>query len=122
MTTNAAAINPSRIHGLASSSPLAWVPPTGGKGIESSVVGTAMSSACHCSRSGRTGRRTRSMTMPEVLVDFITSLEGAASGDGWPGWWGLESPEYLQWLEESPERDYALLMGEDTYQFMSGFA
>jgi hypothetical protein len=25
--------------------------------------------------------------MPELLVDFITSLEGYASAEGWPGWW-----------------------------------
>lgn len=49
--------------------------------------------------------------MQELLVDFITSLEGCASGEGWPGWWGLEGPEYLRWLEEQPERDYTLLMG-----------
>jgi hypothetical protein len=29
------------------------------------------------------------MTMRELLVDFITSLDGYASGEGWPGWWGL---------------------------------
>jgi hypothetical protein len=31
----------------------------------------------------------------ELLVDFITSLDGYASGEGWPGWWGLEGREYL---------------------------
>lgn len=30
--------------------------------------------------------------MPELVVDFITSLDGYASADGWPGWWGLEGP------------------------------
>ena len=60
--------------------------------------------------------------MQELLVDFITSLEGCASAEGWPGWWGLEGPEYLGWLEEQPERDYTLLMGANTYRLMSGFA
>ena len=41
--------------------------------------------------------------MPELLVDFITSLDGYASAEGWPGWWGLEGPEYLAWLGEQPE-------------------
>ena len=36
--------------------------------------------------------------MAELLVDFITSLDGYASAEGWPGWWGLEGPEYLDWL------------------------
>src|ERR1700730_14018456 len=61
-------------------------------------------------------------TMPELLIDFITSLDGYASADGWPGWWGLEGPEYLGWLEASPEADYTVLMGATTYRTMSGFA
>ena len=40
--------------------------------------------------------------MSELLVDFITSLDGYASGEGWPGFWGLEGPEYLAWLGEQP--------------------
>ena len=60
--------------------------------------------------------------MPELLVDFITSLDGYASGEGWPGWWGLEGPEYLAWLEEDSDPDATLLMGANTYRLMSGFA
>ena len=60
--------------------------------------------------------------MPELLVDFITSLDGYAAADGWPGWWGLEGPEYLAWLGEAPEGDYTVLMGATTYRLMSGFA
>lgn len=58
--------------------------------------------------------------MSELLVDFITSLDGYASGEGWPGFWGLEGPEYLVWLGEQPEVTY--LMGATTYRLMSGFA
>lgn len=58
--------------------------------------------------------------MPELLVDFITSLDGYASAEGWPGWWGLEGPEYLAWLGRQPEVTY--LMGAKTYRLMSGFA
>lgn len=58
----------------------------------------------------------------ELLVDFIISLDGYASAEGWPGWWGLEGPEYLRWLAEQPEADYTLLMGAKTYRQMSGFA
>ncbi|GAA2104471.1 dihydrofolate reductase family protein [Microlunatus panaciterrae] len=60
--------------------------------------------------------------MPELLVDFITSLDGYGSAEGWPGYWGLEGPEYLAWLDQSPERDYTILMGATTYRLMSGFA
>jgi dihydrofolate reductase len=59
--------------------------------------------------------------MPELVVDFITSLDGYASAEGWPGWWGLEGPEYLAWLGENPERDYLVLMGANTYRLMHGF-
>jgi dihydrofolate reductase len=58
--------------------------------------------------------------MQELVVDFITSLDGYGSAEGWPGWWGLEGPEYLGWLGEQPERDYTLLMGANTYRLMSG--
>jgi dihydrofolate reductase len=60
--------------------------------------------------------------MQELVVDFITSLDGYASAEGWPGWWGLEGPEYLAWLGEQPEREYTILMGANTYRLMSGFA
>ena len=59
--------------------------------------------------------------MPELVVDFITSLDGYASAEGWPGWWGLEGPEYLAWLAENPEQDYLALMGANTYGLMYGF-
>jgi dihydrofolate reductase len=60
--------------------------------------------------------------MSELIVDFITSLDGYASAEGWPGWWGLQGPEYLAWLDERPDRDHTLLMGANTYRQMYGFA
>jgi dihydrofolate reductase len=58
----------------------------------------------------------------ELLVDFIISLDGYASAEGWPGWWGLEGPEYLRWLEQQPEGEYTILMGANTYRLMSGMS
>ena len=60
--------------------------------------------------------------MSELMVDFITSLDGYASAEGWPGFWGLEGPEYLAWLDQSPERNHTTLMGATTYRLMSDFA
>jgi dihydrofolate reductase len=60
--------------------------------------------------------------MPELLVDFITSLDGYAAAEGWPGWWGLQGPEYVGWLGEQPEADFTILMGGTTYRVMSQFA
>src|SRR5512147_1051645 len=62
------------------------------------------------------------MAKQELLVDFIISLDGYAAAKGWPGYWGLEGPEYLSWLEQQPERDYPILMGANTYRLMYGFA
>lgn len=58
--------------------------------------------------------------MAELLVDFITSLDGYGAAEGWPGYWGLEGPEYLAWLDEQPDVTY--LMGANTYRLMSGFS
>jgi dihydrofolate reductase len=58
----------------------------------------------------------------ELLIDLITSLDGYAAADGWPGFWGLEGPEYLAWLAGQPEANYTVLMGAATYRLMSGFA
>ena len=60
--------------------------------------------------------------MSELLVDFITSLDGYGAAEGWPGWWGLQGPEYLEWLGERPDADYTVLMGANTYRLMSQFA
>ena len=62
------------------------------------------------------------MTKQELVVDFIISLDGYAAAEGWPGFWGLEGPEYLAWLGQVPERDYTILMGANTYNLMYGFA
>jgi dihydrofolate reductase len=58
--------------------------------------------------------------VPELMIDFITSLDGYAAAEGWPGWWGLEGPEYLAWLGEQPE--HTALMGANTYRLMAGMA
>jgi len=60
--------------------------------------------------------------MPELMIDFITSLDGYGAAEGWPGFWGLEGPEYLAWLGDQPEGDYTVLMGANTYRLMSRFA
>jgi dihydrofolate reductase len=57
-----------------------------------------------------------------LLVDFITSLDGYGAAEGWPGWWGLQGPEYMAWLVDRPEADYTVLMGANTYRLMSGLA
>ncbi len=60
--------------------------------------------------------------MQHLTVDFITSLDGYGAAEGWPGFWGLEGPEYLAWLGEEGTEGYAYLMGANTYRLMAGFA
>jgi dihydrofolate reductase len=60
--------------------------------------------------------------MAELIIDFITSLDGYGAAEGWPGWWGKQGPEYLAWLGKQPEADYTVLMGANTYRLMSGLA
>jgi len=58
--------------------------------------------------------------MQTLMVDFIISLDGYGAAEGWPGFWGMEGPEYLGWLGEQEE--HTALMGATTYRLMSGFA
>jgi dihydrofolate reductase len=60
--------------------------------------------------------------MPGLLVDFISSLDGYGAAEDWPGWWGLQGPEYLTWLGEQPEADHTILMGATTDRAMSRMA
>jgi dihydrofolate reductase len=57
-----------------------------------------------------------------LMIDLIISLDGYASAEGWPGWWGLEGPEYLAWLEQEGQKKYTFLMGANTYRLMSGMS
>ncbi|TVU66261.1 deaminase [Paenarthrobacter nitroguajacolicus] len=61
-------------------------------------------------------------TAATLMVDLIISLDGYASAEGWPGWWGLEGPEYLAWLEEEGKKDFTTLMGANTYRVMAGLS
>ncbi|MBM2615868.1 dihydrofolate reductase family protein [Actinoplanes sp. LDG1-06] len=60
--------------------------------------------------------------MATLMVDYIISLDGYGAGEGWPGFWGMEGPEYLAWLEEEGRQEVVQLMGATTYRLMEGFA
>lgn len=57
----------------------------------------------------------------ELMIDYIASLDGYGTAEGWPGWWGLEGPEYLRWLQDDAAASRTLLMGANTYRLMHGF-
>ena len=60
--------------------------------------------------------------MSDLMVDFIMSLDGYGAAEGWPGYWGMEGPEYLAFIGEDEREEHAALMGATTYRLMSGFA
>lgn len=49
--------------------------------------------------------------MPSLMVDFIISLDGDGSAEGWPGYRGMEGPECLAWIGEGAENEHTALMG-----------
>lgn len=58
--------------------------------------------------------------MPTLMIDLIASLDGYGHAVGWPGFWGLEGPEYLRWLDEQDE--HTALLGATTYRLMAELA
>ena len=60
--------------------------------------------------------------MATLMVDFIISLDGYGAAEGWPGFWGMEGPEYLAQIEDEAGQEHIALMGATTYRLMSGFA
>ena len=60
--------------------------------------------------------------MSDLMVDFIMSLDGYGAAEGWPGFWGMEGPEYLAWIGDDEVEEHVALMGATTYRLMSGFA
>jgi dihydrofolate reductase len=60
--------------------------------------------------------------MASLTVDFIISLDGYGAADGWPGYWGMEGPEYLEWIGDDAAHEHTVLMGATTYRVMSAIA
>lgn len=60
--------------------------------------------------------------MSDLMIDFITSLDSYGTARDWPGYWGMEGPEYLAWLAEEGAQESVTLMGATTYRELSGYA
>jgi dihydrofolate reductase len=60
--------------------------------------------------------------MTSLMVDFIISLDGYGAAEGWPGFWGMEGPEYLEFIGAADETGHTTLMGATTYSLMHGFS
>jgi len=55
------------------------------------------------------------------MVDLISSFDGYAAAEGWPGLWGMGGPDYLAWLEEEADQGHTTLMGARTYRLFADF-
>ena len=60
--------------------------------------------------------------MAELMLDYITSLDGFGSAEGWPGLWGMGGPEYFAMLEAEADSAYTVLLGTRTYRLFAEFA
>jgi dihydrofolate reductase len=70
----------------------------------------------------RADLRTKEIAMSDLMVDFITSLDSYGTATDWPGYWGMEGPEYLAWLREVGAQEHITLMGATTYRELAGYA
>lgn len=57
--------------------------------------------------------------MAELMVDYITSLDGFGGADGWPGLWGMGGREYAEFLAAEQAQDYRVLLGAATYRLFA---
>lgn len=56
--------------------------------------------------------------MSTLTMDLFSSLDGFGAAEGWPGYWGKEGPELLEWQAARLHEDHILLMGANTYREM----
>ncbi len=59
--------------------------------------------------------------MADLMIDYISSLDGFGGAEGWPGLWGMGGPEYFDFLGEEANQEYHVLMGATTYRLFAGF-
>ena len=57
--------------------------------------------------------------MSTLTIDLISSLDGFAAAENWPGYWGKEGPEYMAWVAEKLAEEHVIVMGANTYRTMS---
>jgi len=60
--------------------------------------------------------------MQTLTIDLFSSLDGFGAAQGWPGYWGKEGPELLEWQAARLREDHTLIMGANTYRDMHEIA
>ena len=60
--------------------------------------------------------------MGQLNVDLFITLDGYASGEGAPGYFGYLGPDLERWIDDNLAGPQVLLMGRVTYEAMSAIA
>src|SRR5918911_1256748 len=60
--------------------------------------------------------------MGQLIVDLFITLDGYASGEGAPAYFGYPGPELERWVDEHLAMPQVLLMGRVTYEVLSAIA
>jgi dihydrofolate reductase len=57
--------------------------------------------------------------MGQLIADLFITLDGYASGEGAPAYFGYPGPELERWVDEHVATPQVLLMGRVTYEALS---
>jgi dihydrofolate reductase len=60
--------------------------------------------------------------MGQLIADLFITLDGYASGEGAPAYFGYPGPELERWVDEHVATPQLLLMGHVTYEALSAIA
>lgn len=60
--------------------------------------------------------------MGQLIADLFITLDGYASGEGAPAYYGYPGPELDRWVDEHLATPQVLLMGRVTYEVLSAIA
>jgi len=60
--------------------------------------------------------------MGQLIADLFITLDGYASGEGAPAYYGYPGPELERWVDEHLAMPQVLLMGRVTYEALSAIA
>ncbi len=60
--------------------------------------------------------------MGELIADLFITLDGYASGEGAPAYFGYPGPELERWVDEHLAMPQVLLMGRLTYEVLLAIA
>lgn len=58
--------------------------------------------------------------MPQLISEFIISMDGCARGTKSPGYYGFNGPEFSAWLANKSDQPHQNVLGRKTYEMLNG--